>query len=241
MVMQAKQQRTCQIHYVWLWYNTVVKLRRVLRHCRIVTPHQLGHSYKNSTVVMISGFDSPGPEDLRTHAVMEDDDESDVMGELMEDDEQTSQRAGLSFPVGRVRRYLRKGHYHEHIRVEAAVYLTTVLEYLAAEALELSGNVARDKRKSRITPDHIITAFRNDEELRETLALIRIPVGGVVPHTSSDFFKCVLDEESTAVQSNTFSFSSTAFCNKLHSFQKTIFLPTLSFSMTVFPSIVILL
>ncbi|KAL0251447.1 hypothetical protein GEMRC1_000660 [Eukaryota sp. GEM-RC1] len=151
---------------------------------------------------------------------MEDVDENELDEELMEDDEQSEQRTGLMFSVGHVRSHFRKPHHYERVGAPAVVYLTSVLEYLATEALELSGNVAGDKRKCSITPDHIITAFRNDKELRETLALIRIPVGGVVPHTSSDFFKCVLDEGSTAVQSNTFSFSSTAFCHKFHSFQK---------------------
>jgi histone H2A len=45
-----------------------------------------------------------------------------------------------------------------------------VLEYLAAEILELAGNAARDNKKSRIIPRHVLLAVRNDEELNKLLA-----------------------------------------------------------------------
>jgi hypothetical protein len=61
------------------------------------------------------------------------------------------------------------------------VYLAAVLEYLAAEVLELAGNAARDNRKNRIIPRHIQLAIRNDKELSKLLGTVTIVSGGVLP------------------------------------------------------------
>ena len=74
-----------------------------------------------------------------------------------------SAKAGLAFPVGRVHRLLRKGNYAKRVGAGAPVYLAAVLEYLAAEILELAGNAARDNKKTRIIPRHLQLAIRNDE------------------------------------------------------------------------------
>ena len=66
-----------------------------------------------------------------------------------------SSRAGLQFPVGRIHRLLRKGNYAERVGAGAPVYLAAVMEYLAAEVLELAGNAARDNKKTRIIPRYV--------------------------------------------------------------------------------------
>ncbi|CAO3592275.1 unnamed protein product [Absidia cylindrospora] len=93
-----------------------------------------------------------------------------------------SAKAGLLFPVARLHRYLRQGHYASRIADDASVYLASVLEYLTAEILELSGTTAHDNKKKRITPRHLQLAIRNDEELDELLRTATISEGGVLPH-----------------------------------------------------------
>ncbi|GAA5909257.1 hypothetical protein JCM8208_005625 [Rhodotorula glutinis] len=90
-----------------------------------------------------------------------------------------SAKAGLQFPVGRIHRFLRKGAYAKRIGAGAPVYLAAVLEYLAAEVLELAGNAARDNKKGRITPRHLQLAIRNDDELDQLLGHCLISHGGV--------------------------------------------------------------
>lgn len=44
-----------------------------------------------------------------------------------------SSKAGLQFPVGRIARFLKKGRYAQRVGSGSPVYLSAVLEYLAAE------------------------------------------------------------------------------------------------------------
>ncbi|CCE63728.1 hypothetical protein TPHA_0F02470 [Tetrapisispora phaffii CBS 4417] len=94
----------------------------------------------------------------------------------------SSAKAGLQFPVGRIKRYLKR-HASGKIRVgsKSAIYLTAVLEYLTAEVLELSGNAAKDLKVKRITPRHLQLAIRGDDEL-DSLIKATIASGGVLPH-----------------------------------------------------------
>ena len=99
-----------------------------------------------------------------------------------------SSKAGLAFPVGRVHRLLRKGNYAQRVGAGAPVYLAAVLEYLAAEILELAGNAARDNKKTRIIPRHLQLAIRNDEELNKLLGHVTIAQGGVLPNIHQSEF-----------------------------------------------------
>merc|ERR1712206_58199 len=91
-------------------------------------------------------------------------------------------RAGLQFPVGRIARFMKQGRHAERVGAGAPVYCAAVLEYLAAEVLELAGNAAKDNKKSRIVPRHIQLAIRNDEELNKLMSRTTIASGGVLPN-----------------------------------------------------------
>jgi len=94
----------------------------------------------------------------------------------------SSSKAGLQFPVGRIGRFIRKQRAAARVGAGAPVYLAAVLEYLAAEILELAGNAAKDNKKTRIAPRHIQLAVRNDEELNKLLGGVTIAAGGVLPN-----------------------------------------------------------
>ena len=93
-----------------------------------------------------------------------------------------SARAGLQFPVGRVCRHLKAGRFAQRVGAGAPVYLAAVLEYLAAEVLELAGNAAKEDKKSRVAPRHIQLAIRHDDELNKLMGGTTIASGGVLPN-----------------------------------------------------------
>ncbi len=75
--------------------------------------------------------------------------------------------------------------YQIVVDTKCFVLQAAVLEYLAAEVLELAGNAARDNKKTRIVPRHIQLAVRNDEELSKLLGGVTIAAGGVLPNIHS--------------------------------------------------------
>ena len=106
-------------------------------------------------------------------------------GKVKKSPKSTSSKAGLQFPVTRIRRYLKKGNYGHPRGMGGSIYLAAVLEYLTAEILELAGNAARDNKKARIIPRHLLLAVKNDEELNGLLKHVTISQGGVLPNIQS--------------------------------------------------------
>ena len=93
-----------------------------------------------------------------------------------------SQKAGLTFPVGRIARLLKRGKYASRVGMTAPVYLAAVLEYLVAEILELSAGSCQKHKKTRISPRHVAEAIKNDSELDALTKGCNVLEGGVVPN-----------------------------------------------------------
>ncbi|KAI7725781.1 hypothetical protein M8C21_013952 [Ambrosia artemisiifolia] len=53
---------------------------------------------------------------------------------------------------------------------------------LYSKVLELAGNAARDNKKNRIIPRHVLLAVRNDDELGKLMSGVTIAHGGVLPN-----------------------------------------------------------
>jgi histone H2A len=121
-----------------------------------------------------------------------------------------SKRAGLLFPVSRVGRQLRIGKYSPRVGAGAPIFLASVLEYLTAEILELAGNAARDNKKLRIIPRHILLAIKNDDELSKLFDGITIAEGGVLPNINS----VLVPKSSTTERSTKTKYSKSALTSK---------------------------
>ena len=93
-------------------------------------------------------------------------------------------RAGLTFPVARLHRLLKKGKFAKRVGACGSVYLAAVLEFLCREILELAGKYAQDLGTKKILPRHLMMAIRHDDLLDKLLLKIIIPEGGVLPTIS---------------------------------------------------------
>ena len=76
-----------------------------------------------------------------------------------------SEKAGLLMPVSKLNRHLRDTRKSKRVGAGAPVYLAAIMEYAAAEILELAG--ADLGKRKRITPQDLMKGIRNDEELNQ--------------------------------------------------------------------------
>jgi len=76
--------------------------------------------------------------------------------------------AGLIFPISRIRKLMKK-LANRVVKVKAAVVMTSVLQYITAEILQLSSVEAASNKKHTIKPIHISAALAHDSELIKLL------------------------------------------------------------------------
>ncbi|TEY74740.1 hypothetical protein BOTCAL_0070g00060 [Botryotinia calthae] len=98
-----------------------------------------------------------------------------------------SSKAGLQFPCGRVKRFLKNNTQNKmRVGAKAAVYVTA--------------NAAKDLKVKRITPRHLQLAIRGYEEL-DTLIRATIAFGGVLPHINRALLLKVEQKKKKTIES----------------------------------------
>lgn len=75
--------------------------------------------------------------------------------------------------------------------------MSGILEYLAAEALDIASITAAAKKKKRIIPRHLMLALRNDPDLGELVKDVVISESGVVPNIYQVLLPKKIDKSSS--------------------------------------------
>ena len=91
-----------------------------------------------------------------------------------------SQKAGLTFPVARFNRYLKNKSGMKRIGGSAPIYLAAVVEYIAAEIMEVTGNGTKKSNRKTISPEELSAAIRGDSDLNKLFSGHNICVGDKV-------------------------------------------------------------
>ena len=94
----------------------------------------------------------------------------------------TKKRFGVIFSSTAMHAYLKKNHRGTRVSLCAGAALAALLDLIAKEILELSGNAARDHGRKTITPHHIQLAIGYDDDLSAIMANVRLTRAGVMPH-----------------------------------------------------------
>lgn len=97
-----------------------------------------------------------------------------------------SKRADLVFPVSRILKKIKHQLPHFRILEKSAVELTAIIEYLVAELLEISGDVALETNRKRINPRHIFLAIKKDPDFEKLLENTTLNESGVLPSYISE-------------------------------------------------------
>jgi histone H3/H4 len=132
--------------------------------------------------ILLSGELAKTAEETATNAVSKYLSSKDYVGPRMGRQE----RAGLILPVARVSKFFKK--YKTRVGSASAVYLTGVLEHIAAEIFNICSDKARGHGKNMINSRILKLTIGEDEELYELSKTLCFDVadGGVIPRANFD-------------------------------------------------------
>ena len=96
-----------------------------------------------------------------------------------------SAKSGLVWPVSRTHRKIVNTGGVKRVSAGAPVFVSAVIEFFAAELLELAGDVCKDPdqpggARKRLMPRDVLQALRSDKELSKATAGLRVLVGDKV-------------------------------------------------------------
>ena len=76
-----------------------------------------------------------------------------------------SEKSGLTFPVARLNKYMKKYSNMKRVGGSAPVFMTAVAEYITAEIMEQAGNITSAAGRKTVSADDLSKAMRSDKEL----------------------------------------------------------------------------
>ena len=97
----------------------------------------------------------------------------------------SSTKAGLSWPT---RKTWAKKQTGMRVSKKALIMAAAAQEYICAEILELTGNAAKDNKRSTMKPRHLMFGIKNDEELNKMFTGI-FAQSGVMPNLNPALLK----------------------------------------------------
>lgn len=95
-----------------------------------------------------------------------------------------SSRAGLTLSIARLNKRMKSTGGLPRVGATAPVYLTAVLEYIAAEIMNLAAHECQKTKRKRITPEDLSLAIRADQQLNALCSNVAIYSGDKIKNIS---------------------------------------------------------
>lgn len=81
------------------------------------------------------------------------------------------------------------GGYADRVMKTGSVFLAAVLEYMAAEVLEVTGEICHEQNRKRLKPSDVAMAIQSDAELGKLCSQSIFPNSRVLPNLRPELLK----------------------------------------------------